>query len=211
MFGAGYDKICHEISKDNMASDYRKIVQAVAYLAQKSGAEGLNRLHAFKLLYLADRDHLRRCGSLITGDSYNAMKFGPLPVAAERLLKSKRAPEAERGYADQYLRMESTGRTSAMIHCKAVDSDQLSKQEIDSLDLAWSVYQRTPDIVEYTHEFPEWKRADKKRVAGVAAVPMKIEDFFLAAPKDVEYCAADPEWVSSSKELYGESTWVDAL
>ena len=194
-----------------MAGDYRKIVQAVAYLAQKSGAEGLNRLHAFKLLYLADRDHLRRCGSLITGDSYNAMKYGPLPVATERLLKSKRAPEAECGYAGQYLRMESTGQTSAVIHCKKIDLDQLSRQEIESLDLAWSVYQRATDIVEYTHEFPEWKRAYKKRVAGMTAVPMKIEDFFLAAPESVEYCTADPDWVSSSKELYVESAWVDAL
>jgi len=40
---------------------------------------------------------------------------------------------------------------------------------------------------------------------------MKIEDFFLAAPESAEYCRADPEWVQSSKELYGESTWVESL
>jgi len=194
-----------------MASDYRKIVQAVAYLAGKSGESGLNRLHAFKLLFLADRDHLRRCGSLITGDSYNAMKFGPLPVNAERLIKAKRAPIAEREYADQYLSQVSVGRKSTVIHCKGFDEDQLSKQDIESLDLAWNVYLKNPNIVEYTHAFPEWKRAIKKLPTGASAVPMKIEDFFLAAPESAEYCKADPEWVQSSKELYGESTWVESL
>jgi len=194
-----------------MSCDYRKIVQAVAYLASKSGEGGLNRLHAFKLLFLADRDHLRRCGSSITGDSYHAMKYGPVPVSAERLIKAKRAPMAEREYADKYLNQVAVGRTSTMIHCKSFDEDQLSKQDIESLDLAWNVYLKNPDIVEYTHAFPEWKRAIKKMPAGASAVPMKMEDFFLAAPESAEYCMADPEWVRSSKELYGESTWVESL
>ena len=129
-----------------MSADYRKIVQSLSYLAGKSGG-GLNRLHAFKMLFLADRDHLRRCGCLITGDSYVAMKYGPLPVAAERLVKAKRAPVAEREYADKYLRQE----------------------------------------------------------------PMRLLDFFLPAPAAVEYCAADPEWVEASRELFCDSAWVEGI
>jgi len=194
-----------------MSGDYRKIVQAVAYLASKSGEGGLNRLHAFKLLFLADRDHLRRCGSSITGDSYHAMKYGPVPVSAEHLLKSRHAPEADRKYASEHLQQKLVGKNKAMLYCKNLDADQLSKSDLESLDVAWRVYQSKDDIIAYTHSFPEWLRASKKLTEGVVEVPMNTEDFFLAAPKDVEYCAADAEWVKLSKELYVETAWVDTL
>lgn len=58
--------------------NYQKIVQAAAYLAGKCGVGGLNRLHAYKLLYLADRDSLRKSGMTITGDNYDAMQYGPV-------------------------------------------------------------------------------------------------------------------------------------
>ncbi len=194
-----------------MSTDYRKIVQSLSYLASKCGGAGLNRLHAFKMLFLADRDHLRRCGSSITGDSYNAMKFGPLPVAAERLVKAKRAPATEREYADAHIRQEAVGRNRTMLYCRNLDRSQLSEEDVASLDVAWNAYVSHPDIVDYTHLFPEWKRAAKKLTAGVSAVPMRTEDFFLPAPSGVEYCAADPEWVQASKELYIDSAWVDSV
>lgn len=194
-----------------MAGNYKKIVQSVAYLATKSGECGLNRLHAFKLLFLADRDHLRRCGSTITGDTYNAMKFGPLPVAAERLIKAKRAPMEEREYADHFIGQEPVGRTKSMIHALCGDFDQLAKEDIASLDTAWEAYLRCSDVVEYTHQFPEWQKAIAKMSEGESAIPMDFADFFSPAPEQVEYCTADAEWVQSSKELYDESTWIGAL
>ena len=193
-----------------MSADYRKIVQSLSYLAGKSGG-GLNRLHAFKMLFLADRDHLRRCGCLITGDSYVAMKYGPLPVAAERLVKEKRAPAAEREYADAYLRQEPVGRSRTMLYSRDFDATQLSEQDIVSLDVAWNAYASHPDVVDFTHEFPEWKRAAKKLTSGTASVPMRLLDFFLPAPAAVEYCAADPEWVEASRELFCDSAWVEGI
>ena len=194
-----------------MSADYRKIVQSLAYLSQKCGNAGLNRLHAFKMLFLADRDHLRRCGSLITGDTYCAMKYGPLPVAAERLVKAKRAPQAEREYADKHLRQEPVGRARTMLYCVNFDPSQLSREDLVSLDAAWTAYTSHPDIVDYTHKFPEWKRAAKKLSPRMTSVTMRLEDFFLPAPAGIEYCAADPEWVQSSKELFCESAWIDGI
>lgn len=41
-----------------------------------------------KILYFADRDHLSRYGSLMTGDTYYAMRHGPVPSATYNLLKA---------------------------------------------------------------------------------------------------------------------------
>ena len=98
-----------------------------------------------------------------------------------------------------------------MLYCKAFDATQLSEQDIVSLDVAWNAYISHPDVVDFTHEFPEWKRAAKKLTSGTTSVPMQMEDFFLPAPVAVEYCAADPEWVQSSRELFCDSAWVEDL
>jgi len=41
-----------------------------------------------KVLYFADREHLSRYGSLMTGDTYYAMRHGPVPSAIYNLLKA---------------------------------------------------------------------------------------------------------------------------
>ena len=43
------------------------------------------------------------------------------------------------------------------------------------------------------------------------SVPMRLLDFFLPAPAAVEYCAADPEWVEASRELFCDSAWVEGI
>lgn len=65
-----------------------KLADSILYLALK-GIE-LDQYKAVKLLYLADREHLRRFGRPITFDKYVAMKFGPVGSAAYDWLRSKR-------------------------------------------------------------------------------------------------------------------------
>jgi hypothetical protein len=54
---------------------YKKATQAVNYFAQRSGGI-INKMKAIKLIYFADRYHLRKYGRPITNDEYLAMDYG---------------------------------------------------------------------------------------------------------------------------------------
>ena len=69
-----------------MAKNTKKIIQALAYLASKMQSQTLDEMKAYKLLWLADRCHLRRNGRTITGDRYYAMPRGVVPTDAKHLL-----------------------------------------------------------------------------------------------------------------------------
>ena len=75
---------------------------------------------------------------LVRGDEVR-----PLPVAAERLVKAKRAPAAEREYADKYLRQEPMRlldfflpAPAAVEYC-AADSEWVEASRELFCDSAW--------------------------------------------------------------------------
>lgn len=52
--------------------DYRKTTQALNFFAVKNGGH-INKMRSIKLIYFADRFHLRKYGRPITNDEYFAM------------------------------------------------------------------------------------------------------------------------------------------
>ncbi|MDD9814625.1 MAG: Panacea domain-containing protein [Gammaproteobacteria bacterium] len=65
-----------------------KAVECVLYLAARLPRPGLHNIA--KIFYFADKRHLREYGRLICGDSYVAMKYGPVPSAIYGMLKAVR-------------------------------------------------------------------------------------------------------------------------
>ena len=68
------------------ANGYKKATQALNFLAKKKGGK-INRMKALKLIYFADRLHLRTYGRPIIGDDYWAMQFGPVPSCTNNIAK----------------------------------------------------------------------------------------------------------------------------
>ena len=58
-------------------SSCKKGTQALNYFARKKNGK-INKMKAIKLIYLADRYHLRKYGRPVVGDDYWAMKYGPV-------------------------------------------------------------------------------------------------------------------------------------
>jgi hypothetical protein len=87
----------------SFAFNHRKTTQALNFFARKSGGE-MNKLKALKLVYFADRYHLRRYGRPITGDEYLAMPYGPVASGAKDLAEmGDFLSDDERAYGAQFL------------------------------------------------------------------------------------------------------------
>lgn len=66
-----------------------KAVNALLYSLQKLG--GRSDMHKLcKILYFADQKHLSQYGRSITGDTYIAMQYGPVPSNVDDILKALR-------------------------------------------------------------------------------------------------------------------------
>ena len=68
--------------------DKAKAVEAILYVAARLDDPSFHRIS--KILYFADLDHLERYGRLITGDTYYAMEYGPVPSYAYDAMKDAR-------------------------------------------------------------------------------------------------------------------------
>lgn len=65
-------------------------------------------MKAYKLLWLADRYHLRQHGRTITGDSYYAIPFGIVPSDAKCLLENEKTKLKDpKGYKNKYLILDN--------------------------------------------------------------------------------------------------------
>jgi len=139
---------------------HRKATQVLNFFARQSGGE-INKLKALKLIFLADRYHLRRYGRPITGDEYFAMPYGPVASGAKDLAEmDPMLSDAERSYGAQYLAPVDryTYRSIAEMENRA-----LSESDRDALAWTWEQFGKHErfDLAEYTHRYPEWKRHEK--------------------------------------------------
>jgi len=65
---------------------YLKSLETLVYLANKDQRQ----YWILKTIYLADKEHLKRYGRMISNDSYRAMKQGPVPSLAYDIIKNVR-------------------------------------------------------------------------------------------------------------------------
>ena len=137
--------------------DYKKITQALNYLAERQGGE-INYLKALKLLYLADRLHLRKYGRLISDDRLVAMKNGTLGSQAKDIvLQRETLPHVVYKYSENRLKRNLDEYTIGP-NDKAKDS--LSETDVECLDQVYSMLgnKKEFDLAQLTHQLPEWER-----------------------------------------------------
>lgn len=157
-------------------TSYKKATQALNFLARKKDGR-INKMKAIKLIFLADRLHLRKYGRPVIGDMYWAMRWGPVGS------KSKRAaeldlPEDILSYTKKYIK--PSDEKKSLVSIKEPDLDVFSKTDIECLE---KVYDKFSDkdqfeLAELTHDYPEWKKHEKELKTGKKRVRMNYDDFF---------------------------------
>ena len=175
--------------------NHRKIVQALNYLAEKQPDKRLNRMKALKLLWLADRYHLRQYGRTISEDTYYAIKYGPISTTAKDILDSPFI------YEDADRCLEAIGKYGYK-SIFPTNTDVFSQTDLLALDLIWNKYGKFSEfrLSEMSHKFPEWaKFGDSTKHRRHA---MNIMDFFINYNDDSGLFEDAPDFLEVSKEIY---------
>lgn len=190
-----------------MARNTTKIIQALVYLASRMADKTLDDMKAYKLLWLADRCHLRQTGRTITGDRYYALPKGVVPTDAKHLLDEEDTILANPdGYLSQWIEKIGAHKYRAI---KSPDLTEFSESDIDVLDRVIDNYgdQSRHELSELSHKYPEWQKyedmlSDKNEKN---SFPVSMDLMFENSEED-ESClfCQSPAMLEVAKEIYHE-------
>lgn len=145
--------------------DGRVAIEAILYLAGKSARPASYRLA--KLFYFADRLHLERCGRLICGDVYVAMKQGPAPLRVYTLLLAAQIGQAG---ADEQAAFSVAANCTVTPH-RSADPDWLSVSERECLDEALRRHDlRTLAVLNNISRDAAWRAAGENGLIPLSAL-----------------------------------------
>jgi uncharacterized phage-associated protein len=173
-----------------------RATQAAAWLVSKAGGK-MSHIKLSKLLYIADREALRRWSRPIIGGNYASMEHGPVISPVVDCLKK---PE-ERGDQeawDPFLRREG----NSIVLLNDPGRGQLHEAAVKLLDEIFAQCSRLTkwEVRDRTHQFPEYSNAGK------SSKPIDIEDLLRAVDKsddEVEAFAADSKHLRQVTRLIG--------
>ncbi|MDR3306790.1 MAG: SocA family protein [Endomicrobium sp.] len=159
----------------------RKILQALYYLQSKASQDNQAKYdvtYLLKLMFFADRYHIRHFGFIASGDDYFAMARGPVASAAYNVLLKQmpnKANSAERNLIEE---VEEKSEFERVI--KKQGDDELSKSFKKALDFAIKIYGKfnQSQLSDISHDYPEWNKHEEAIRNGAKRVPMMPIDFF---------------------------------
>lgn len=185
--------------------DTKKIIQALTYLAYKQKRHCINSMKAYKLLWLADRYHLRNYGRTITGDRYFAMPYGPVPSDAKCIIERKTTKlKNSFKYRNKYIENVDDYTFKAIMK---PDTDLFSDSDQDALDLVLKLYNKYDrrKLSKMSHDYPEWLPFKEQIEAEGenSSYEMNMDNFFdNREGEDCELFDQDAETLALAKELY---------
>jgi uncharacterized phage-associated protein len=160
-----------------------KMVATLTFLAQR--VSDLDAMKTVKLLFFADRTHLRKYGRPILGDTYYGMDHGPVPSATFDVIKEAFYQTGRDVSTDtmnllaEYLDVDRGGDRPRFVARQAPDMDWLSASDIEALEetLQQLGTRNALDLRTLAHEQPEVQYADNLRRTsrrGSVPIPFKL-------------------------------------
>lgn len=191
----------------------KKSTQAINYFARKKEGK-INKMKAIKLIFFADRYHLRKYGRPVVGDIYWAMKLGP--VASNVLDTANFELHKEPlEYAKSFI-SHPVGDKKNITSKKDVDLNVFSQSDIEALEAAYNEFGdkdqfELAEII--SHSYPEWVKHKSEIDKGKKRVRMDYLDFFLNS-KDAKFARIfelSDEHLKLSKDIYLENKEAESL
>ncbi len=131
---------------------------------------------ALKILYFADKEHLAKYGRLISGDSYVAMRLGPVPSGAYDLVKNARGE----GFcmADLPIQEAFTADRTTITPRREPNLDLLSQSDIECLDFAIRRYGHMSlgQLKRLSHREKAYQDADENDFMSLEQIVLSLPD-----------------------------------
>jgi uncharacterized phage-associated protein len=185
-------------------TNYRKITQALNYLATKNPDKKINKLKAIKLVWIADRYHLRKYGRPITWDTYEAMPLGPVgSITKDIAEQTVFLEDGGKSYSSKYIQPISKYEFGSK---SAPDVSVFSESDLSALEFAYNKYGSWDKykLKDLTHRYPEWKKFEELLKSGmIIKAKMDYLDFFdNPADNETDVFDDDKDLVETSKEIF---------
>ncbi|MCL2196045.1 MAG: Panacea domain-containing protein [Treponema sp.] len=187
-----------------------KIVQVFYYIQKYSDTKSV--LNLMKYLFFSDRIHLREHYSLISLDKYVALVNGPAASNSLDVLNKKNEYLSNFEHDDlKYLNNIKKCYKAERIILE-IGTDLLSKNEMSSLDKAIEIFSGK-ELVEISHDYPEWKRYKNQFEEQVASsktsksIKIEMEDFFKNP--DMKDSPAINKYFEGVDPLYKDNEYLD--
>lgn len=186
--------------------DYKITIQALDYIANKYHSNNkTNKMAALKLLFFAERYHIRKYAMMITDDTIYAMPRGPVSSAAKDIL-SFNEPD-DKHYTNIILEEEGKHFYKSKKEIKNQEEyELLAETNIEALDFSINSFGHLSEweLVDETHKYPEWLRYEKSFKDEITRRENIVdEDFFSELiSKNDPYKVISQETVNLAKEIY---------
>ncbi|AFY71290.1 hypothetical protein Pse7367_3041 [Thalassoporum mexicanum PCC 7367] len=176
--------------------DIKSTTQAAAMFLKLNGQDRpMKYLGLVKLLYMADREALRRMDQPITGDKYCSMDFGPVLSEVYDLIKGNRlVPEEDRAFWAEHI---SDRQDHEITLLKDPGNSDLCDEFENIISEVYSKYGNMDrfDLADLTHWFPEWQYPNG------SSIPIPAEKILEALGKDAQEIAEIESEVAAERYL----------
>jgi len=151
-----------------------KSAQVAAFFLKRNGGE-MSKYITLKMIYLADREGLKRWNVSITGDNPVSMELGPVPSKIYDLTKNEQQ--------NVWNTIIKTKTVKVLELNSDPGTDELSEEEMELLE---EIYQKFKgfsfeQMKSYCHDFAEYDKT-----AGKGFRPIKIEKLLQTIGKSPE-------------------------
>lgn len=173
-----------------MKPNCQKITQVINYLVTAQGGNDISELKTIKLVWAADRYHLRKYARTVTGDNYVAMKRGPVGSSTKDVIEFEtgynNVAEDDLDYIGRFLQFRQANDCGYISAIRDVDIDELSDTDKEALDFAMKHFgdMSEQQIIESTHLYPEWKNHEQDLLENKKVTEINLLDCF-SDPKDI--------------------------
>lgn len=177
--------------------DFKKKVQIINFFAKQVLGKEIGKIEVLKAVFFADRYHILKYCRSVSGDTYYAMKHGPVASEIKNIcnLDHERLTTEEIDYASLFLDVKKDSVHS--VSTREYDADVFSETDMEalgkSLELILRLKNDKVDIAEYSHRFFKWdeKYAPFLPKSENNRIDLDVDEFFDIVEDD--YCAEIPE------------------